>query len=144
MAARAIQDIPPSDSPQLSIRAVVEMCNRVPVDRVMIVLEGLLDASMRDGFPDWRARTDGVKLWLSYVVGLPVQRSEIVQHKIVSRPDSAALLSNPATVESLAKRLRGTEAGATLLRVLQSPNGEAVTEKRASGKTLSSADTAGA
>lgn len=105
----------PSDSPALSTRAVAELCNRVPIDRVIERITGLLDAEMRDGFPDHRARKDGITLWLSYVVGLPVQRQEIVTHKVTG-PKLESLLDSQEARERV-KRLiaekerKGAESG---------------------------------
>lgn len=105
MAAREIPDLIPSDSPQLSTRTIVALVNKVPVDRIITVIESMLDAETPQGNPDWRARESGVKLWLSYVVGLPVQRQEIIQHKIVSKPDAGKLLATPSALEALARSL---------------------------------------
>ncbi len=76
---------------------------------------------MSNGAPDWRGRESGVKLWLSYVVGLPVQRQEIVTHKVSSIGDSKALLRSPATLEAISRQLAGTAEGERLIEALSKP-----------------------
>jgi hypothetical protein len=107
----AIAPMIPADNPALSARSITEMINRVPLDTVVGTLQKLLDATQRDGFPDWRARTDGIKLWLSYVIGLPVQRQEIVTHKLTSAKPTAAMLANPETRAMLRRLLDDADKG---------------------------------
>lgn len=120
MAARAIPDLIPGDNPQLSARAITYLCNEIPAQEVVQVIRDLLTAETPQGNPDWRARESGVKLWMSYVIGLPIQRQEIIQHRIVSKPDAGKLLSTPSALEALARSLANNPEGRDkLLAALQ-------------------------
>lgn len=118
MAATKPEQLIPADSPHLSQRTIAELINRVPLSEVVGQLQGMLSAKTPQGNPDWRARESGVKLWLSYVIGLPVQRQEIVTHKVSSIGDSKQLLRSPATLDAIRRQLAGTEEGAALAKAL--------------------------
>ena len=110
MAATAPEKLIPADAPQLSQRAIAQIINRVPVERIVEVIEGLLTAEFPNDKPDWKARESGAKLWLSYVIGLPVQRQEIVTHKVTS-PRLPDLLKSPETRERLRLMLAEMDKG---------------------------------
>jgi len=105
MAATKPAELIPADSPGLSLRTIAEMVNSIPLDRITRTIAEMLDACTPQGNPDWRARTDGAKLWLSYVIGLPVQRQEIVTHKITTAPALRSLMSDPAVRERIQAEL---------------------------------------
>ena len=128
MAATKPEALKLPDNPVLSQRTIAQLINAVPLETITATISAMLEACTPQEYPDWRARESGVKLWLSYVIGLPVQRQEIVTHKVSSVADPAALLANPATVEAIARQLKGTEAGDKLLAALMT--------KRAQGKTV--------
>ncbi len=102
----------------LSQRALERLVNEVPADDVCAMVKEMLTAETPQGNPDWRARTDAIKVWFSYVIGLPIQRQEIVTHKVSGHVDAAALLSNPATLDAIVRRLSGTPAGDKLKAAL--------------------------
>lgn len=97
----------------LSRAALESLTSQVPSDDVIGTLAAMLVAETPQGNPDWRARENAVKLWLSYVVGLPVQRQEIVQHKVTSARPTLAMLSDPATRSALRQLLADAEAQAS-------------------------------
>lgn len=106
----------------ISADTINTLVNFVPVEKVMERLKEMLDATTPGGtFPDWRARENAIKLWLSYAVGLPVQRVEETQTRVNVQIDPEKLLSNPASLEAIARKLQGTDAGARLLAELSKP-----------------------
>lgn len=94
------------------------LIDAVPMKEIAMCIADMLHAELSNGQPDWRGRESACKLWLSYVVGLPVQRQEIVTHKVSGQVDAASLLSNPATLDAIVRRLAGTEAGDKLKSAL--------------------------
>lgn len=117
---RALEAVRPDSA--LSAKAIEQLITEVPVSEVMQVVKDLLTATCpgEKAYPDWRARENGVKLWMSYVVGLPTQRIEETQTRVNVTLDPEKMLSNPATLEAIARKLRGTEAGTRLLDALAS------------------------
>lgn len=70
----------------VSTASMEYLVQQIPAERITGKLAAMLEAKTPQGNPDWRAQSDAVKLWLSYVIGLPVQRQEIVQHRINTSP----------------------------------------------------------
>ncbi len=101
--------------------AVLEAINaKIEPDEIANAIREMLDATLASGLPDWRAREIAIKTYLSYTVGLPVQRQEIIQHRIVSKPDAGKLLSTPSALEALARSLANNPEGRDkLLAALQ-------------------------
>jgi hypothetical protein len=90
------------------------LVEKIPADRIVRKIDAMLKAETPQGNPDWRAQSDAVKLWLSYVIGLPIQRQHIIQEKI-STPAPDKLLENPVAVETLFRLALATEAGKAAL-----------------------------
>ena len=103
----AIRLIAAEVAPSEIAKTIKEMMGACLVSGSLVkkALEEGLDAP-----PDWRAREAGVKLWLSYVVGMPVQRQHIVQERRQSAPIED-LLGSPAAREALAKAFAGSPEG---------------------------------
>lgn len=56
--------------------------------------------------PDWRAREAGVKMYLAYMVGMPVQRSVTIERKEESEGETMTrLLESPAAREALKRAM---------------------------------------
>ena len=67
-----------------------------------------------DMYPDWRAREAGAKLWMSYMIGMPIQRQVIVNQASESGVQTLErLLESPASRRALQQVLdsRGGESG---------------------------------
>jgi hypothetical protein len=53
-------------------------------------------------YPDWRAREAGAKLWMSYMIGMPVQRQIVVNETRESTGQTLErLLASPASRRAL-------------------------------------------
>ncbi len=112
--------VKPADSPfdaasdprlLLSERSIRHIASVVTVEEIGQRIRLLLDAKLSNNQPDVRAIEAGLKLWLSYVIGLPVQRQEIVQHRITSGGSLADLLADPAAKQALRKALDDADKG---------------------------------
>lgn len=104
----------------LTPKIMAAIAERVMPERIGDAILELLDANMANDKPDWRAREAGIKLYLSYMVGMPTQRIEETVTRVNVSLDPEKMLSNPATLEAIARKLRGTEAGTRLLDALSS------------------------
>ena len=97
------------------------LLEKVSAEKVADVIRDMLNATRltKEGVePDGRQREAGVKLWLAYMVGLPVQRQEIVSVAL----DAEAEIG-------MRERLRNSPAlRASLRRVLDSLEEEAAIE----------------
>lgn len=86
---------------------------KVPADRIAEIINGLLNAKRQTKHgevADTRAMEAGAKLWLSYVVGLPIQRQQIEMRQ--TNNDSEVLLralQSPATRKALRHALDAAE-----------------------------------
>ena len=95
--------------PALLLQLVLE----VPPEEIVEALKGMVNATMttKDGrkVPDYRAREAGVKLYLTYVVGMPVQR--VISTPTILESDDrtmSRLMASPAAREAM-KRALATE-----------------------------------
>ncbi len=72
-------------------------------------IQGMLNATYESGGKvktDWRAVEAGVKLWMSYQIGMPVQRQVILQQKSESGEETLErLLASPASRKMLGQLL---------------------------------------
>jgi hypothetical protein len=96
----------------VSPSAVTRMKALIPADTVMAVVSGMLHATRWVGIgeaaqevPDWRTREAGVKIFLSYTEGLPVQRQEIITHDMGSGDLMARAEKSPALVRQIERML---------------------------------------
>lgn len=94
----------------LSVTAVRLIAERIPPEKIAAKIEQMLEAKLVNNQPDWRAVEIGLKLYLSYTVGLPVQRQEIVQHKITSPATLTAMLTDPEAIEALQRQIDAARA----------------------------------
>lgn len=102
----------------LTPKIMSAIADRVTPETIGEAILELLNAVMANDKPDWRAREAGIKLYLNYMVGMPTQRQEITETRVNVSMDPEKLLGNPATLEAIARKLRGTEAGDQLLSAL--------------------------
>ena len=112
--------MPPGGAAALTPRVMEAILSRITPEDIADGIRSLLDAKLSNGQTDARAVESGIKLFLNYTVGLPVQRVEETQTRVNVSLDPEKLLSNPATLEAIARKLRGTEAGERLLGALAS------------------------
>lgn len=103
----------------MSPRLMQEIARKYPAEIICRHIDSLLEATVGDPpRPDCRSVESALKLVLAYSIGLPVQRQEIVTHKITSAPSMDKLLENPATVEALWRQVMSTEAGKAMIKRL--------------------------
>lgn len=109
----------------LGPKAVEELARRIPIDRVITLLENMMGAVMVSNSigkamrergeappPDWRAREAAVKIYLSYVVGMPVQRQHLVKETLTTPTDPTQdLAASPAARAALARMLAASPEG---------------------------------
>ncbi len=95
-----------------------EILNLVPADVIAGKIQYLLNATYvtRAGveIPDNSAVEAGVKLWLAYCVGMPVQRSEIVQVNVEGDGALDRMLATPAGRAAMQRKLAEAEMRATV------------------------------
>lgn len=99
------------DQAALSERSLALMVKRVPAQRIALRIEQMVDAKTPQGNPDWRARENGVKLWLSYIIGEPLKRTQVVKVTRTDAPPLDQLASTPAGMEALARMLAAVRGG---------------------------------
>ena len=102
-------------APWVSQHLIETLAARFTPERIVGYIEDLLNAThvTKGGnlIPDNRARESAVKLLLAYVVGLPVQRQEIIQKFIDgSKETEEAILASPALRSTLAKKIAQAQA----------------------------------
>jgi hypothetical protein len=102
-------------APWVSQKLIETLAERFTPERIVGYIEDLLAAThvTKGGniIPDNRAREAAVKLLLAYVVGLPVQRQEIIQKFIDGSLDTEeAILASPALRSTLARKIARVEA----------------------------------
>ena len=96
----------PREPGLLGLAAMTRLAEEIPIELIVSGIKDLLTATQTNGKiaakleeggfaapPDYRAREAGLKLWLSYVIGMPVQRQHILQEKRVSAPPLAGPLN---------------------------------------------------
>jgi hypothetical protein len=62
-----------------------ELIKRFPPSLIADALAGMLKATIQKGghpYPDTKTRAEAIKLILAYMVGLPVQRQEVIQYRV--------------------------------------------------------------
>ena len=114
LAGKTLADVSPSQISQAFIVAVSEC---VTPERVAESVKELLGATRatKSGavFPDYRAIEAGIKLYLAYTIGLPVQRQEVVTVNVDADSEAGMmdrLAKSPALRASFRKILDAAEA----------------------------------
>ena len=92
----------------VSDASVAYIVRHIPERHAAKRLREMIDACTPGGNPDWRARESGLKLYYAYRVGLPVQRQEIVQHRITT-PSLSGLLKSPESRAAVRRMLAESE-----------------------------------
>lgn len=127
----------------LSPRAIERLATEVPIETIIEGIQYLINAKIgdppEDGEPDLRRRDTraleaGLKLWLSYVIGLPVQRQEIVTHKLTGTIDPVQLIANPATLDALARQAVAAGAEGKLLEAIRAASEKPAKLREVDGK----------
>lgn len=97
----------------LTPKVLAILAEKVPVEEIGDKIRALLDAKTKDGTrSDFRAVEAGLKIWLSYVVGLPVQRTENVNVNLDADAGAGLrerLAKSPALRSALRKALEDSE-----------------------------------
>lgn len=83
-----------------------KLAELVPPELIAEKISEMLDAEMKNArgefYPDWRAREAGIKLYLSYQLGMPVQRQIVVNETRESTGQTLErLLASPASRRAL-------------------------------------------
>jgi hypothetical protein len=115
---RPSQKLDLSDPRVITKEIVVAMAKKVSPDDIAGKVHQLINAK-RDTkhglIPDVRSMEAGIKLYLAYVVGLPVQRSEVLTVNLDADSTTGfveRLKNSPAMRESLRRALEAAEEGA--------------------------------
>lgn len=97
-------------------RSVVRiMAEKIPADKVAGMVLEMLEATRitkAGEVPDWRAREAAMKIYYSYIEGLPIQRQEI--HQTVtnkSDEESMRVLQSPAMMRAMLAMMSKTPEG---------------------------------
>jgi hypothetical protein len=111
-------------APWVSQKLIETLAERFTPERLVGYIEDLLAAThvTKGGnvIPDNRARESAVKLLLAYVVGLPVQRQEIIQTFIDGSKDTeAAILASPSLRSALAMKIAQADASDSSKKVVE-------------------------
>lgn len=100
----------------LTADALQEIRDSVSAADVARAIREALDATYTSAagntFPDHRTRLEAGKVWMNYMVGMPLQRQEVIA--TVSEPPEAIIkrmLQSPAARSKLVELLNETEAG---------------------------------
>lgn len=128
--------MPESDAPDdpqftpamLGPKAIEQLAREVPLEKVIATIKGMLEATMTVGNaaaklveqgkeppPDWRTREAGTKLWLYFVVGMPIQRQHIVHDKPRRSNPEEDFENSPAAQAAALRYLRSTPEGREML-----------------------------
>ena len=115
LAGKTLADVSPSSISQAFIVAVSEC---VTPQRVAESVNELLSAKritkLGQEFPDYRAMEAGIKLYLAYTIGLPVQRQEVITVNVDAETEDGMadrLSKSPALRAALRKALDAAHAG---------------------------------
>lgn len=115
LEGKTLADVAPSSISQAFIVAVSEC---VAPERVAEAVGQLLTAKRltKAGaeYPDYRAMEAGIKLYLAYTIGLPVQRQEVVTVNVDADTEAGMmdrLAKSPALRAALRKALDAADAG---------------------------------
>jgi hypothetical protein len=111
------------DTPGLIGKEVmIALARYCPADDVAKTIASLMTAKLvrKDGveYPDIRAQEAGVKLWLAYMVGMPVQRQEVVTVNLDADSEAGMvdrLRSSPALRAQLRKILDSVDDSAAVV-----------------------------
>ena len=102
-----------SHAGDLTPKVLAILAEKVPVEEIGDKIRALLDAKTKDGTrSDFRAVEAGLNIWLSYVVGLPVQRTENVNVNLDADAGAGLrerLAKSPALRSALRKALEESE-----------------------------------
>lgn len=112
----------------LGPKAIERLAREVPIEKVIATIKDMMEANMTAGNaaaklvaagmeppPDWRAREAALKLWLSYVVGMPIQRQHIVHDKPRRSNPEEDFENSPAAQAAALRYLRSTPEGREML-----------------------------
>lgn len=112
----------------LGPKAIEQLAREVPLEKVIATIKGMLEATMTVGNaaaklveqgkeppPDWRTREAGTKLWLYFVVGMPIQRQHIVHDKPRRSNPEEDFENSPAAQAAALRYLRSTPEGREML-----------------------------
>lgn len=98
----------------LSPKVLSVLVDKIPAHEIADKIRQLLDMkrpTKHGEIPDARAMEAGVKLWLAYCVGLPVQRQEIRTETVSTDNDALMrVLASPAALRSIKNLLAQAEA----------------------------------
>jgi hypothetical protein len=112
MSERNPLKLPQDANPAAITPAVLSAIIRdITPDDIAMGLRQMMDAKLANGQPDVRAIESAIKIYLSWTVGLPVQRQIIEQHKMVTAKPTAAMLANPETRAMLRRLLDDADKG---------------------------------
>ena len=99
---------------KLSIETMEKLSERVTPDLVADTVCAAMAAEINGkagAIPDHRTRLEACKLFLNYIVGMPVQRQEIVTKDVKSDQDViASLVASPAAMAALERRISAAKA----------------------------------
>lgn len=74
----------------------------VIAEKIMEMLDAEMKNARGEYYPDWRAREAGIKLYLSYQLGMPVQRQIVVNEQRENTSQTLErLLASPASRRAL-------------------------------------------
>ena len=102
-------------TPSVSVSLINALAEKFPPERIVGYIEALMVATHKTNggqiIPDNRAREAGTKLLMSYLVGLPIQRQEIVNINVDGNNEAAekAILGSPALRSALAAKIQQAE-----------------------------------
>ena len=94
------------DSRDIGPALLGKLADLVPPEVIAAKIMEMLDAEIENArgqtYPDWRAREAGIKLYLSYQLGMPVQRQIVVNETRESTGQTLErLLASPASRRAL-------------------------------------------
>ena len=96
--------------PALLMRISETVSPETVADTIKAMLTAEHETKGGDMYPDWRAREAGAKLYLSYMIGMPVQRQvTLTQTPQTDEETLARLLSSPASKRALKVALLGDD-----------------------------------
>lgn len=98
---------------------MLQLAKEVPLDEVAKAIKEMMGATTNqrvgahnyEEVPDWRAREAAVKLYLSYMLGMPVQRVQ-TETRVIENDEQtlARILESPAVRDALRRELAVPEA----------------------------------
>ena len=99
---------------EFAMRAIMRLQDEIPFEEIAAKIRELINATRptKNGdIPDTRSIECGIKLYMSYTIGLPVQRQEIITKQIDETEDELAdrLRKSPALHAQVQKILDQTK-----------------------------------